>query len=251
MAASVRIEDEAFSDRRYDVLARLLNLPDADCARGKMAAVWRQCTQQQKHILGIEIVRTILGNDGPDAIIKSDLGEQVDAGIRIRGTKGRIEWLKELRKSAKKGGLRRASQASRMAGKFSAKRLVSDQPPAGEAGQAKSSAPALILSPALSPTPSPAPFPPSENLIAELTRDFLLDYRGPQLTRERLHTDCKNAFAEALETFPVEKIRLKIRSRTKTMFVHEMVKELTRECKPSLREQIIANGAEFIARGEK
>lgn len=104
MAVSVRIEDEAFSDRRYGVLARILGLPDADCARGKMAAVWRQCTQQQTHILSGEMVREVLGENGPDALIISELGEVVDGGIRICGTRGRIEWLARLRKNGKKGG---------------------------------------------------------------------------------------------------------------------------------------------------
>jgi len=122
VAVSVRIEDEAFSDRRYDVLARILGLPDADCARGKMAAVWRQCTQQQTHILSAEMVREILGDNGPEALVKSTLGETVEGGIRIRGTKGRIEWLAKLRKSARKGGAARASQkASHMAEQVPAK----------------------------------------------------------------------------------------------------------------------------------
>lgn len=42
MAASVRIEDEAFADERYDALARAAGLADADHARGKMARLWRQ-----------------------------------------------------------------------------------------------------------------------------------------------------------------------------------------------------------------
>jgi hypothetical protein len=104
MSASVRIEDEAFSDRRYDLLARELGLPDADCARGKMAAIWRQCTQQQVHVLDAEIVRVILGNNGVDALVKSRLGEVVSNGVRICGTRGRIEWLAKLRNNGRKGG---------------------------------------------------------------------------------------------------------------------------------------------------
>lgn len=102
--AAVRIEEEAFGDRRYDVLAQILGLPDADCARGKMAAVWRQCTQETKHVLSAEMVRAILGENGPDALLKSCLGEPVEGGIRIRGTEGRIEWLTKIRKNGRKGG---------------------------------------------------------------------------------------------------------------------------------------------------
>jgi hypothetical protein len=138
MAVSVRIEDEAFSDRRYDVLARILGLPDADCARGKMAAVWRQCTQQQTHILSGEMVREILGENGPDALVLSTLGEIVDGGIRICGTRGRIEWLAKLRKNARKGGNARA-----------AKRLPKRQPIGTSAHNPDTSPPA--------PAPAPAP----------------------------------------------------------------------------------------------
>lgn len=131
MAVSVRIEDEAFSDRRYDVLARELGLPDADCARGKMAAVWRQCTQQQTHILGVEMLSAVLGEKGIDALIKSGLGVVVDGGIRIRGTRGRIEWLARLRKNARKGGVAKSAkrQPSRQAS-GSAVRVPDACPPA-------------------------------------------------------------------------------------------------------------------------
>ena len=49
MGASVRIEDDAFSDTRYDLLARYGGLADADHARGKMARIWRQCTLEGRH----------------------------------------------------------------------------------------------------------------------------------------------------------------------------------------------------------
>ena len=142
MAVSVRIEDEAFSDRRYDVLARELGLPDADCARGKMAAVWRQCTQEQTHVLRAEMLRVILGEKGPDALLISSLGVEAEGGIRIRGTRGRIEWLAKLRKNARNGG--RAASAKRNAKRNS------------KAQASGSSAEVPDVSP---PAPAPAPAP--------------------------------------------------------------------------------------------
>lgn len=103
MASSVRIEDEAFSDSRYDRLAVELGLPDADCARGKMARIWRQCTIEQRYELDVKDVITLLGDRGPDALVLSRLGEINGDSIRIKGTKGRIEWLKKLRKNGKFG----------------------------------------------------------------------------------------------------------------------------------------------------
>lgn len=109
MAASVRIEDEAFGDLRYDVLAGLCGLSDADHARGKMALLWRQCTALAVYVLPVSIVAAVLGENGASALVESGLGEACDGGIRVRGTRGRIEWLKKLKKAARKGGLARAA----------------------------------------------------------------------------------------------------------------------------------------------
>ena len=145
MAASVRIEDEAFSDERYGVLAALCGLADADHARGKMARLWRQCTAQRTYVLPIDLVCSVLGENGADCIVKASLGELVEGGIRIRGTKGRIEWLAKLRNNARKGG--KAKAAKRQDG--------------GKQEAAKS------LPPAFPPAPAPAPAQISEEREAD------------------------------------------------------------------------------------
>ena len=105
MAASVRIEDEAFSDGRYAELAEYAGLADADHARGKMAQLWRQCTLEKRYTVSAFLVRQYLGPAGVSAIVRARLGEQLaDDTVRIRGTKGRIEWLEKLRKNGRKGG---------------------------------------------------------------------------------------------------------------------------------------------------
>lgn len=111
MGASVRVEDQAFADERYTTLARLAGLADADHARGKMLRLWRQCTDHHTQILPVEIVETVLGADASGHLVKSGLGEVVEGGIRIRGTKGRIEWLQKARKNGKKGGLAKANHS--------------------------------------------------------------------------------------------------------------------------------------------
>lgn len=104
MSASVRIEDEAFSDERYEDLASVAGLADADHARGKMARLWRQCTLEQTHFLPLALVTRILGPNAIAALEAARLGEKVgDDKVRIRGTKGRIEWLKRLRENGKFG----------------------------------------------------------------------------------------------------------------------------------------------------
>jgi uncharacterized phage protein (TIGR02220 family) len=103
MAASVRIEDEAFSDERYEDLAAAAGLADADHARGKMLRIWRQCTIEQTHKLARATVVRILGVNGPSALETARLGEVDGDLVRIRGTRGRIEWLKKLRDNGKFG----------------------------------------------------------------------------------------------------------------------------------------------------
>lgn len=104
MAASVRVEDEAFSDRRYERLAMEAGLTDADHARGKMAVLWRQCTIERRYQLDPQDVIAVLGERGVEALVASRLGEVVGDQIRICGTRGRIEWRDKLRKNGLKGG---------------------------------------------------------------------------------------------------------------------------------------------------
>ena len=141
MAASVRIEDEAFSDIRYDVLASACHLADADHARGKMLNLWRQCTAQARHVLPRSMIVAVLGQDGPVGIVEAGLGEEHPEGIRIKGTEGRIEWLTKLRENAAKGGAAKA-----------AKRLPFGSPDGSQA-------PAITLPPPCPPTPTPTPTP--------------------------------------------------------------------------------------------
>jgi hypothetical protein len=105
LVAAVRIEEAAFSDRRFDRLASLLGLPCADCARGKMAALWRQCTLEQRHVLDEDDVAIVLGPGGADALVAARLGERTKKGVRICGTKGRIEWLGRARSNGEYGKL--------------------------------------------------------------------------------------------------------------------------------------------------
>jgi hypothetical protein len=100
MAASVRIEDEAFGDGRYEHLGQLLGTTKFD-ALGRMSFLWRQCTQENSHVLPESFVRVFVD---PEKLVESRLGERVETGIRIRGTRGRIEWLAKLRKNGRKGG---------------------------------------------------------------------------------------------------------------------------------------------------
>jgi hypothetical protein len=130
MAASVRIEDEAFSDRRYDRLARECGLADADHARGKMSVLWRQCTLEHRHVLPVEDVEAVLGASAINALIAARLGERHPQGIRIRGTKGRIEWLKKLRDNGRFGHLGGRPKKTHKGSKNNPQGYQSETPPA-------------------------------------------------------------------------------------------------------------------------
>lgn len=104
---SVRIEDDAFGDPRFQILGINMGLPVAfaeDWARGAMARVWRHCTMRQTHVVSREVLCAIVREEKfADAVIASDLGEPSGDGIRIKGTRGRIEWLRKLKRNAQKG----------------------------------------------------------------------------------------------------------------------------------------------------
>lgn len=103
MAANVRIEDEAFGDPRIEALGTIAGYNRYE-ALGRLAHLWRVCTQREAYILSDVQISGCLGAKGPEALIGAELGERVEGGIRIKGTEGRIEWLQKLRASAKAGG---------------------------------------------------------------------------------------------------------------------------------------------------
>lgn len=126
MAASVRIEDEAFCDPRFDVLGALCGYNRYE-AMGRMAHVWRYCTERNTDILAAAIVNAILGFGGSAAIVTAELGEQLELGIRIRGSHGRRrEWHHELQQARQLAGLKRVAGAKR----DEKGRLVSSSTPA-------------------------------------------------------------------------------------------------------------------------
>lgn len=136
MAASVRVDDEAFSDGRIDLLGELAGYNRFE-ALGRLAHLWRTCTDRETHVLSETMVIAYLGPKGPAALLGAELGERVDGGIRIRGTEGRIEWIGELRGARQRAGQARANGARRGPDG----RLLPSTPPA-HAGPAASTPPA-------------------------------------------------------------------------------------------------------------
>lgn len=99
----VTIQERAFTDPRFKHLGRLIGI-DADGALGKMARVWHYCLEHQCYIVPLPLIDELIGEGGADKVIEAGLGERKKTGIRIKGTKGRIEWLGKLREGARRGG---------------------------------------------------------------------------------------------------------------------------------------------------
>ena len=111
MAASVRVEADAFDDVRFEMLGNRLGTNAFD-ALGRMIHVWRYCTQKACHMATQEALN-IIAKHGQFASLATESGllELTPTGeYRVRGTRGRIEWLQNLRINAKKGGRAKAAK---------------------------------------------------------------------------------------------------------------------------------------------
>lgn len=143
--ASVRVESIALRDARYGLLGQALG-GDRFMGLGIMSHVWEAMTETWSPELGErgycvspdKLVAIASGSKRaklfPDALVTAGLGEpgsgETDGLIRIKGTKGRIEWLYWKRKGAAEGGRRRLATAKRGAnGKFTSP--AEHQPMAG------------------------------------------------------------------------------------------------------------------------
>ena len=104
----VTVADAAFIERRYDRLARLCGLADADHARGKMLVLWRQCFVEGSDELTADDVRDVLGENGPMALVDARLAEWVEDSdgqfLRIRGADDRLKRRERSRSNGAQGG---------------------------------------------------------------------------------------------------------------------------------------------------
>lgn len=106
----VNVDAQAFLDSRFALLASEMGWPDGDCAIGKMARLWLECTTRETEtLMGFEV--GFAWRCDPDlaesALVKSGLADALPegGGLRIRGTTGRTDWLGKLRKNGKYGKL--------------------------------------------------------------------------------------------------------------------------------------------------
>src|SRR5687767_12450297 len=132
----------AFADARIELLGDVAGYNRFE-ALGRLAHLWRVCTQRKAYVVSTSLVIATLGPKGVEALLESELGERADEGrIRVRGTEGRIEWLEAKKRAAAAGG-----EANR-------RRLASHPLADGSQDQATTdpTPSPLTLSPSLSPT---------------------------------------------------------------------------------------------------
>jgi hypothetical protein len=110
--AAVRIENDAWGDGRYALLAELCDLADRDFALVLCARVWSYCTDRCEEKLPGAMIDAIAKHKGfADKMVTAELSDKPKSGLyRIRGTKGRIEWLQSRRVAGKKGGEAKAAK---------------------------------------------------------------------------------------------------------------------------------------------
>jgi hypothetical protein len=77
-------------DLRFYILGQLLGCTHKH-AYGEMLYIWEYCTDHKIYVLDRETIFKITKiKKFPEFLIKCELGEEVEDGIRIKGTKGRI-----------------------------------------------------------------------------------------------------------------------------------------------------------------
>lgn len=121
--SSVRIEDKAFADARFAMLAKLMKLSEADHAIIKVARIWQMQTEnytpeRPTYVVHQDIIEAVLGPKGADHLRLVGLAEDADGGLYMKGTRTRIEWLYNKRRAAAIGGEVRAANAARNGGRF-------------------------------------------------------------------------------------------------------------------------------------
>jgi len=109
VTAPVRIDAAAWGDLRFATLARLCGFADAEHALIKCAKIWSWQTEHYTdtsptYVVDPDLVESALGPGGADHLVRARLAEEGPDGLRIRGSKGRIEWLAQRRNASRRGG---------------------------------------------------------------------------------------------------------------------------------------------------
>jgi hypothetical protein len=109
MSAPVRIEAEAWTDLRFATLARLLELREPVDALIRTARLWSWQTEHYTpdtptYVVDLDTIESAIGPGAAAALVRARLADEEPEGYRIRGSRGRIEWLWKTRQAGRAGG---------------------------------------------------------------------------------------------------------------------------------------------------
>ena len=106
----INVEASVLVDPRYGVLAATLQIPKPE-AIGRILAVWAECYRTQRYALPGRELDVAAGLTGFGAAMQdAGLARDDPAGVYVCGTKGRLEWIAELRVRAGRGGKARTGR---------------------------------------------------------------------------------------------------------------------------------------------
>lgn len=186
--ASVRIEEKARADARFKILGERLGTSRFD-ARARMEELWAYCTEENTYYISSPIIDALAEMKGfSELILHADVNLAVkdDRGIRIKGTKGRIEWLKKARNNGKKGG-RPKKPEPEPHGNHVVTQTGTQKPTTTEPeSNLLTLAPAPVLAPAISDKNNP-PLPPN---LAKATKECIGVW-GETLAHFKIDKDAK------------------------------------------------------------
>jgi len=114
---TVRIEAQAWGDWRFAALANALGI-DRYSALARCAYLWGVCTSSGSYFVPPAVCGGVLERPPAEAVaalVGAFLAEETPEGVRLKGTKGRVEWKDKLKRAGRRGGAVRAAQAGRSA----------------------------------------------------------------------------------------------------------------------------------------
>jgi hypothetical protein len=145
--ARVNVETTALTDPRFKMMAVKLGVTHFEVL-GRMIFIWSYCTERNTDKLTEEIIDLTAELHGfAETLRQCDLAVKIGNQFRIRGAKGRIEWLTRVRNNGKKGGRPKKPDGNQLVSELETK-----SKPSGFENQnplALALSPALVLSPAL------------------------------------------------------------------------------------------------------
>jgi hypothetical protein len=106
--ADVTLEASLWSDPRFALVASVAKV-DVFSARARVARVWSACTDRESTTLPekhVDLFAELAGFGR--AMVAAELADETPDGLYIRGTQGRIDWLKDVRSRAAAGGRKTA-----------------------------------------------------------------------------------------------------------------------------------------------